>query len=116
MSRIQYLIPNSYSHIPRFIGAVIAQIGYGREFYEKHGDALIKLSLENMELVVSVIYKFWAVDLFPLCTSMVSYAVFISSFGQYVMFRRGFLGPSFVVLGPVVRTWAGRSDLSRLNS
>lgn len=47
------------------LGAIIAKVAYGRNFYEKHGDDLIKLSLENMELVVSIMTKFWAVDLFP---------------------------------------------------
>jgi hypothetical protein len=57
--------------IPYFhssVGEIIGRIAYGNDFYENHGDALIKLSLENMELAVTVMTQFWAVDLFPFCT------------------------------------------------
>lgn len=65
VSHVVWRLARPFSHKSSSIGAIIAKIGYGRDFYEKHGDALIKLSLENMELVVSVITKFWVVDLLP---------------------------------------------------
>jgi len=49
------------------VGEIIARIAYGHDFYENHGDALIKLTLEGMELAVTVMTQFWAVDLFPIC-------------------------------------------------
>ena len=55
----------SISYLCSSVGEIIARIAYGHDFYESHGDALIKMSLENMELVVTVLTKFWAVDLFP---------------------------------------------------
>jgi hypothetical protein len=107
---------NSRSYLRSSVGEIIAKIAYGRDFYEKHGAALIKTSLEAMAILIEMTTKFWAVDLFPFC------AFWFLPWRKSVSYDQslkcdisplGFLGPNSVASVLALRIWSNRSDLDR---
>ncbi len=41
-------------------------IGYGEKIYREHGETLVAINLENMDLVSYALTQIWSVDVFPL--------------------------------------------------
>jgi hypothetical protein len=50
------------------VGSFVVKLTYGEKVYEKHGEELIKLNTETLDLVTWALSQIWIVNLFPLGT------------------------------------------------
>jgi hypothetical protein len=49
------------------VGAIVAKLGYGEKVYQAHGEELVGINRQRIELITWVFTQFWMVDVFPLC-------------------------------------------------
>jgi len=48
------------------VGAIVTKLGYGDKVYQAHGEELVRINRQRIELITWAFTKFWMVDVFPL--------------------------------------------------
>ncbi|KAG8770646.1 hypothetical protein FRB91_004275 [Serendipita sp. 411] len=51
-----------YPRVARSVSTIVTTITYGEQFYKDHGEALVQLNIDNIQLVSWAFTRFWAVD------------------------------------------------------
>jgi len=57
---------NPFPVIVDAVGAIVTKLGYGDNVYQAHGEELVRVNRQRIELITWAFTKFWMVDVFPL--------------------------------------------------
>lgn len=87
---------NPFPAIIDAVGAIVTRLGYGDKVYQTHGEELVRLNRNRIELITWAFTQFWMVDVFPLLR-------FIPSWFPGANFRK--IGKKATCMATKIRFW-----------